>query len=108
MEFYYICFQVNYIKINKGDVMKIVLAALVASLLTSLAFAGPDCTKEPKDKWQNQDAFQKNLVAEGYKIKVFKVTKGNCYEIYGWDKAGKKVEIYYNPVDGSKVKEEIK
>ena len=35
----------------------------------------------------------------------FKTTKGNCYEIYGKDKAGQKVEIYYNPVDGSIVKE---
>ena len=42
-----------------------------------------------------------------YKIKNFKVTAGNCYEIYGWDKAGKKVEIYFNPVTGAKVKENI-
>lgn len=37
-----------------------------------------------------------------YKIKLFKTTGGNCYEIYGWDKAGKKVEIYFNPVTGEK------
>lgn len=81
--------------------------ALVFSVLSAFAcvtYAGPDCTKEPKEKWQNQDTFKQNLVNEGYKIKVFKVTSGNCYEIYGHDKAGKKVEIYFNPVDGSKVK----
>lgn len=44
----------------------------------------------------------------GYKIKKFKVTSGNCYEVYGWDKDGKKVEIYYNPITGEKVKEEVK
>jgi hypothetical protein len=45
------------------------------------------------------------LVDQGYKIKVFKVTKGNCYEIYGWDDQKRKVEIYFNPVTGDKVKE---
>lgn len=76
------------------------------SSITS-AFAGPECTKEPKSKWLDQEKFQKDLKDQGYKIKVFKVTKGDCYEIYGWDKAGKKVEIYFNPVNGKKVKEEI-
>ncbi len=82
--------------------------ALVFSTLTVLAstsFAAVDCTKEPKEKWQNAETFQKDRVAEGYKIKKFKITAGNCYEIYGWNKEGKKVEIYFNPVDGSKVKE---
>lgn len=86
--------------------MKFLISAflMIASLS---AFAGPDCTKEPKTKWQDEKKFQEKLVADGYKIKVFKVTKGNCYEIYGWNKEGKKVEIYFSPIDGSKVKEEI-
>ncbi|MBC7456929.1 MAG: PepSY domain-containing protein [Bdellovibrionaceae bacterium] len=81
---------------------------LVFSALTvcaSVSFAGPDCTKDPKKKWQNAETFQKDRIAEGYKIKKFKVTSGNCYEIYGWNKEGQKIEIYFNPVDGSKVKE---
>ena len=74
-------------------------------ILSSLsALAEVDCTSENKDKWKNQEAFKKELEAD-YKIKVFKVTKGNCYEIYGRNKAGKKVEIYFNPVTGEKVKE---
>ena len=47
------------------------------------SFAGPECTKEPKAKWLDAVAFKKSLVEKGYKIKVFKTTKGNCYEIYG-------------------------
>jgi len=43
---------------------------------------------------------------EGYRIKTFKVS-GNCYEIYGFDKEGRKVEIYFNPVDGAVVKKEV-
>jgi hypothetical protein len=32
------------------------------------------------------------------------VTDGNCYEIYGKNKQGQKVEVYFNPVDGKVVK----
>lgn len=82
--------------------------AIVGLLISVSAVAGPTCTKEDKAKWQDQKKFQENLVKDGgYKIKKFKVTDGNCYEIYGWNKEGKKVEIYFNPIDGSKVKEEI-
>jgi hypothetical protein len=28
-----------------------------------------------------------------YQAKIFKVTRGNCYEIYGLDKAGKRVLV---------------
>lgn len=79
----------------------------IAASFTLPAFAGPECTKEAKEKWKDQKEFKKSLTDQGYKIKVFKVTDGNCYEIYGWDKSGKKVEIYFNPVSGEKVKEEV-
>ena len=47
--------------------------------------------------------FKAKVEAEGYKIKTFKVTKDNCYEIYGVDKDGKKVEIYFNPETGAEL-----
>lgn len=86
--------------------MKSIVFALTV-LLSLSSFAGPECTKEDKSKWQDQEKFQENLKSQGYKIKVFKVTKGNCYEIYGWDKNQKKIEIYFNPITGEKVKEEF-
>ncbi|MGE0099898.1 MAG: PepSY domain-containing protein [Hydrogenophaga sp.] len=61
--------------------------------------ASPTCTA-PREGWKPEAAFKKDLEAQGYRIKNFKVTKGNCYEIYGTDKAGKKVEIYFDPVSG--------
>lgn len=82
----------------------LVISSIVAM---NTAFAGPECTKEPKSKWQDQVKFQQTLKDQGYKINKFKITKGNCYEIYGFSKDGKKVEIYYNPIDGKVVKEEI-
>ncbi len=77
--------------------------ALVALGSASLAWAGPNCTTESRDKWLDETAFQKKLKADGYAIAKFKVTKGNCYDIYGKDSSGKKVEIYFNPVDGKPV-----
>jgi hypothetical protein len=46
------------------------------------------------------ESFKSKIEAEGYRISKFK-QPGSCYEIYGTDKDGKKVEIYFNPVDGS-------
>ena len=67
------------------------------------ANAKKDCTDEPKEKWMSEADFKKKVEADGYKIRKFK-QPGTCYEIYGTDKDGKKVEIYFNPVDGSIVK----
>ncbi|WP_291515426.1 PepSY domain-containing protein [Bdellovibrio sp. ArHS] len=83
------------------------LLAMVVLLAGSISFAAPECTKEAKDKWMPEAKMKEMILSQGYKIKVFKVA-GNCYEIYGWDKAGAKVEIYFNPVDGSIVKENKK
>lgn len=71
-------------------------AALAAVLLTGTAVAGPTCDV-PKDKWMKESDFKAQLENQGYQIKTFKVSKGQCYEIYGFDKAGKKVEIYFDP-----------
>lgn len=76
-------------------------------IMSGSAFAKTECTNEPKDKWQDQAKFQQSLKDQGYKINRFQVTDGNCYEIYGFSKDKKKVEIYFNPVDGKIVKEEI-
>lgn len=81
------------------------IAFLSFMLMLQTAFAGPKCTDQAKDTWQKESDFQKKLVTDGYKIKKFKVTDGNCYEIYGWNKDGTKVEIYFNPVSGEIVKQ---
>ncbi|SEI52591.1 Peptidase propeptide and YPEB domain-containing protein [Azotobacter beijerinckii] len=85
---------------------KIVLLGL--ALAAPLAFAGPQCTSADKAQWQDQAKFQEQLKAQGYDIQKFKVTSGNCYEIYGHDKDKRKVEIYFDPVSGKPVKESFK
>ena len=81
------------------------LLILIAALLTATAAtAGPTC-KAPKESWMKEADFKARLEGEGYKIKTFKVTKGQCYEIYGQDKDGRNVEIYFDPTDGRIVKQ---
>ncbi|AUN97318.1 PepSY domain-containing protein [Bacteriovorax stolpii] len=80
------------------------LAIMSLMLASGVAFAKKDCTDQPKEKWMSEADFKKKVEAEGYTIAKFK-QPGTCYEIYGTNKDGKKVEIYFNPVDGSVKKE---
>ncbi len=81
-------------------------------LITTIALSGlnalakKNCTELPKDKWMKEDEFKMKVEGQGYKINKFK-QPGSCYEIYGINKDGKKVEVYFNPVDATIVKEEI-
>jgi len=83
-------------------------SGLVLSLLatSSFAFADPVCTKEPESKWMPFGQAKKQVEDMGYKIKKFQKTSTGCYELYGYNKEGKRAEIYFNPVDMNKVKEE--
>ena len=87
--------------------MKNLLMVIVCSMVIVSCSKKTECTSQDKSEWQNQEEFQTKLKNDGYKINEFKVTSGNCYEIYGWDKDENKVEIYFNPVDGEIVKKEM-
>ena len=84
----------------------ITLATVTAALFAPAAVAGPKCTDAPRGKWLPEKTMQDRITSAGYVIDKFKVS-GSCYEIYGKDKAGNKVEIYFDPTDLKKVKEEI-
>lgn len=81
--------------------IKMTLAILVIS---SPAFAGPQCTNEPQDKWLTKADMMERIAKTHYAVDVFKKTKGNCYEIYGKDQTGKRVEVYFHPITGEIVK----
>lgn len=80
---------------------------LVLMAFSNLAQAESACKEKREGKWMPEADFKKKLTDEGYAIKKFKIDD-NCYEIYGTNKEGKKVEIYFNPVDASVVKSYIK
>jgi len=80
--------------------MKNTLIITLVLLSTTMVFAKKNCTNQPKEKWMSEAAFKELAKKQGYTIRKFK-QPGSCYEIYGKDKAGKNVEVYFNPVDGS-------
>ena len=89
--------------------MKTIASAVlvgVAVAFSSAAFAKADCKAHPKEEWMKPDEAKAKIAAQGYTISKFKVD-GNCYEIYGKNKDGKKVEIYYDAKTLEPVKTEI-
>ncbi len=86
--------------------LKFAFAGLIIVLGSSAALADANCPEAPKDTWLSEADMKKKVADMGYTHDIFKVS-GNCYEIYGKNKDGKEVEVYFNPVDGSIVKEEV-
>ncbi len=85
--------------------LKIIAFAAAAALSTS-ALASAKCVAHPKAEWMTEADARAKIEAQGYVIKKFKVD-GNCYEIYGSTKDGKKAEIYFDTKTLDIVKSEI-
>lgn len=84
--------------------MRLLLVLFAA--MPVLAYASAECQEHPKSEWASEDVLKQALLDEGYTIKKFKVD-GNCYEIYGKNKQGKKVEIYFDTKTLAIVKAEV-
>ena len=84
--------------------MRFIIALLALSPL--FAHAAADCKAHPKEEWASENTLKQTLKDEDYTIKKFKVD-GNCYEIYGRNKEGKKVEIYFDTKTLEIVKAEV-
>jgi len=83
------------------------LALLALAGLTEAASASASCTAHPKAEWLSEEAMKAKVAAMGYqKIKTFK-TSGDCYEIYGFTKDGKRAEVYFDTKTGDVVKSSV-
>jgi len=80
---------------------------LTLSFASATALAGANCPKYPKNEWMPQDQAKAKIESLGYKIDRFKVD-GNCYEIYGLNKEGKKAEVYFDAKTLNVIKTEIR
>ena len=76
------------------------LATAVAALAVSgAAVATGSCPVKdtvPKAQWQDKDLLEKKLVAAGWQVRRIKVDD-QCYEVYGVDDKGQRVEAYFHP-----------
>ena len=86
---------------------RFVLAAVCLAFAPTAALAGANCKANPKADWMSEADAKTKIAAQGYKIEKFKID-GNCYEIYGSNKDGKKVEIYFDTKSLDVVKAEVK
>jgi len=85
---------------------------LTRSLLGGLLLLGAtpvladtDCARPDRSAWMPESQFRERMKRQGVQITKFRITPGNCYEIYGFDSDGRKLEIYYDPVDALPVTE---
>ncbi|MFG1360095.1 MULTISPECIES: PepSY domain-containing protein [Xanthobacter] len=89
-------------------IRRLFVAAAALSLASSTALASPTCTREPQDKWLSEEAMKQKISQMGFKnIKVFKKTSSGCYEIYGYNADRRKAEVYFNPVTGEIVENNV-
>lgn len=78
--------------------------------LAGQAWAGPTCTNESTDKWLTETQMAEKLKVLGYRddVKKLHISKGKCWEIYGHDKDGRKIEVYFHPITGAIVESNVK
>jgi hypothetical protein len=80
------------------------LAIIAAAGAAALGTATPadatgkmTCQAGPQKSWKSQEALKANLVKQGWQVRKSKVD-GGCYEVYGTDPQGNRVEAYFHPV----------
>ena len=56
------------------------------------------CTTAARSEWIDEEEMKLLVLHRGYRIKTFKVSKTNCYEVYGFDKENRVVEAYFDPI----------
>ena len=54
------------------------------------------CEAIPKDQWKPKAELERKLTEMGWKVRRVKVENG-CYEVYGTDEKGGKVEVFFHP-----------
>ncbi|HVF83311.1 MAG TPA: PepSY domain-containing protein [Sphingomicrobium sp.] len=82
--------------------MTLRLLASAAAFALGLAAAPASATGKmtcnaPQKSWKSMDTLQAQLVKKGWQVRKAKVD-GGCYEIYGTDPQGRRVEAYFHPV----------
>jgi len=79
-----------------------ILAALAVALVAAAAAPGAwahgdvACPAVPKEEWKPQMELQRKLTEAGWRVRQVKVFS-TCYEVYGFDAKGERVEAFFNP-----------
>jgi hypothetical protein len=72
--------------------------ALLAALVSGGAVQAAEvCADHPSDQWMSKEELSAKAAAMGYDVRSVKAEDG-CWEVKGFDKDGKRVEVYLDPV----------
>jgi len=74
-----------------------VIAGSTLITLPAQATGLATCDSGPKEGWQSQATLEKQLVSKQWQVRRIKVD-GGCYEVYGINEKGERVEAYFHPV----------
>ena len=84
-------------------IARLILAATALAVASpALATGKMTCNAGPQKTWRSQDALKASLVKQGWQVRKSKVD-GGCYEVYGTDPQGNRVEAYFHPVSLEKL-----
>jgi hypothetical protein len=87
-------------------ILRITAAAALAvaglSLSVPASATGKMTCNAPQAKWKSRTALEARLKKEGWQVRKSKVD-GGCYEVYGTDPKGNRVEAYFHPVTFEKL-----
>ena len=73
------------------------LTALLLAANASHATGLATCDSGPKSGWQPSAKLEEQLKAQGWQVRRIK-EDGGCYEVYGLDDKGQRVEAYFHPL----------
>jgi hypothetical protein len=73
-----------------------IFAALSLAASTASATGLATCDSGAKEGWQSQEKLTAVLKEKGWQVRRIKVD-GDCYEVYGMNEKGERVEAYFHP-----------
>ena len=77
--------------------MKVTVFALLVLVASEASATGvATCDSGAKESWQSQEKLTAILKQKGWEVRRIKVD-GNCYEVYGMNEKGERVEAYFHP-----------
>ena len=89
-------------KISHSILAATTLAAFVGVSGPAMATGKMTCDAGPQSGWKSVEALHQNLTKQGWQVARSKVD-GGCYEVYGTDPEGRRVEAYFHPVTFEKL-----
>ena len=80
----------------------LILAALALGIASPALATGKMTCDAPQKQWKTLTSLEAQLKKQGWQVRKSKVD-GGCYEVYGTDPKGNRVEAYFHPVTFEKL-----